>query len=68
MKYKVFKVVKRADLPRGAKVISTTWATMKKSNGKLSGQLNVCGFEHLDGQHYSSDSVSSPVKSCIIFT
>jgi len=34
-KYKVFKEIKRSEVPDNAKFVSTTWALKKKSNGTL---------------------------------
>jgi hypothetical protein len=48
MKFKVFKPVKRSELPDGAKVLSTTWAMKKKSNGTFRARLNARGFEQID--------------------
>ena len=38
----VFEAFKMADLPKGTKVIDTTWAMKKKSSGTLRGRVNVC--------------------------
>lgn len=62
-KFKVFKVVKRSDMPAKAKILTTTWAMKKKSNGKLRGRLNARGFEQVEGQHFYADSISSPVTN-----
>jgi hypothetical protein len=40
-KYEVFKAVKRSELPRNAKVLSTTWAMKKKANGKFRARLTA---------------------------
>jgi Reverse transcriptase (RNA-dependent DNA polymerase) len=61
VKYEVWKPVNRKDLPKGAKVLSTTWAMKKKSNGKFRARLNARGFEQIDGIHYDEDTKSSPV-------
>jgi hypothetical protein len=37
----VFEKVKLSKLPSDAKVIDTTWAMKKKSNGTLCGRINV---------------------------
>lgn len=63
MKFNALKRVKKKDLPRGAKVMSTTWAMKQKSNGKLRARLNARGFQQIDGLHYASDSTSSPVTN-----
>eukprot|EP00956_Cyclotella_meneghiniana_P045257 scaffold361015_cov103-Cyclotella_meneghiniana.AAC.2 len=57
-KYKVFKVIPRSEVPKGTKILSTTWAMKKKSNGKLRGRLtNVRGFEQLECQHYMAENI-----------
>ena len=38
-------------LPEGAKVITSTWAYEKKSNGINHGRLNVKGFEQIAEKH-----------------
>lgn len=48
----VFEVVKRSELPDGVTVIDTVWAVKKKSNGKLCGRVNICGFKQIEGQHF----------------
>jgi hypothetical protein len=62
-RFKVFKVAKRSELPTGAKVLSTTWAMKKKTNGKRRARLNARGYEQLEGSHYFADSISSPVSN-----
>lgn len=64
-KYKVFTPVKRADLEAGAKILTTTWAMKKKTNGKFRGRLNARGYEQLEGTHYFSDSIAAPVSNPI---
>ena len=53
--------IKRSDLPPGTKLLTTTWAMKKKSNGKFHGRLNLRGFQQVAGQHCATDSVSAPV-------
>jgi hypothetical protein len=47
----VFEPVKMSKVPKGVKLIDTTWAMKKKSNGTLCGRVNVRGFKQIDGQH-----------------
>ena len=54
--------VKRKDVP-SAKIMTSTWAMKKKSNGKFRGRLNLQGFEQRDGEHFISTSISSPVTN-----
>ena len=62
-KYKVFQPVKIKDVPRQAKVLTSTWAMKKKSNGKRRARMNMRGYEQVDGEHYDSASISSPVTN-----
>ena len=45
LKYDVFKPVKKKDVPNEAKILTTTWAMKKKSNGSYRARLNMRGFE-----------------------
>jgi hypothetical protein len=58
--HKVFRLVKRSDIPKDAKVLTSTWAMKKKSNGKYRARLNARGYEQVDGEHYDSNDVASP--------
>ena len=59
----MFDVVNKADLKPGTKVIDSTWACKKKSNGTLRGRLNARGFKQIDGQHYDGSSIHAPVTN-----
>ena len=63
LKYGVFERVKHDDVPENAKVLTTTWAMKKKSNGTYSARMNMQGFEQEDGEHYDSSTISSPVTN-----
>ena len=63
VKHKVWKGVPRSAVPKGAKILTSTWAMKKKSNGKLRGRINARGFEQKDGEHYDSTSIASPVAN-----
>ena len=45
---KVFEAVNRKDLPPGTKIIDSTWACKKKSNGTLRARIVAQGFRHVD--------------------
>jgi hypothetical protein len=47
----VWEPVKKSLLPKGSKVIDSTWACKKKSTGKLCGRLNARGFKQAEGVH-----------------
>ena len=62
-KHQVFKPVKRDTVPSNAKIVTTTWAMKKKSNGKYKAWCNMRGFEQKEGIHYDKNSISSPVTN-----
>ena len=41
------------------------WAMKLKSNGTHRGRLNSRGYEQVDGSHYASDSIDTPVTNPI---
>ena len=61
----MFAPVLKKDVPDGAKGLTTTWAMKNKANGSYRARLNMRGFEQVDGMHYDSNDVSSPVVSDI---
>ena len=63
IKYKVFEPVKKEDVPKDAKFISTTWAMKRKSNGVRRARLNMRGFEQEEGVHYDPSSTAAPVTN-----
>ena len=62
----VFEPVKMSKVPKGVKLIDTTWAMKKKSSGTLCGRVNVRGFKQIGGQHYNGTSISAPVTNAMI--
>jgi hypothetical protein len=61
--YKVFQPVLRTELPEKAKILTSTWAMKKKSNGVYRARINARGYEQIDGEHYDSHAISSPVTN-----
>jgi hypothetical protein len=61
----VFVKVKLCELPSEVKIIDTTWAMKKKSNGTLHRRINVRGFRQVEGQHFDASSISAPVTNGI---
>jgi hypothetical protein len=59
VKNNAWEPVKKSLLPKGAKVIDSTWACKKKkkSTGKLCRHLNACGFKQVEGVHYDGTSM-----------
>jgi Reverse transcriptase (RNA-dependent DNA polymerase) len=65
MEHKVFKLVRRASVPKGSKVLTSTWAMKKKSNGTFRARVNGRGYEQEDGEHYDQDDVASPMVNIV---
>lgn len=63
VKMGVWEAVPKNKVPKDAKVISTTWAMKKKSNGTFRARVNARGFMQVAGEHYNADSISSPVTN-----
>jgi hypothetical protein len=63
VKNQVWRAVPKKDVPRNAEVMSSTWAMKKKSNGTYRARLNARGYEQVDGIHYDSSNISSPVTN-----
>ena len=51
VKNNAWEPVKKSSLPKGTKVIDSTWACMKKSIGKLHVRLNAHRFKQVEGVH-----------------
>jgi hypothetical protein len=70
----VFEPVKTSEVPKGVKLIDTTWAMKKKdttwamkkkSSGTLCGRVNIRGLKQINGQHYDGTSISAPVTNAM---
>lgn len=57
----VFKAVKKQDVPKFAKILTSTWAMKQKADGTLRARVNARGFEQRPGEHYEETGISSPV-------
>jgi hypothetical protein len=55
--------VQKSLLPKGTKVIDSTWACKKNSTEKLCGCLNAGGFKQVEGVHYNGTSTHAPVTN-----
>ena len=62
-KYSVLKQVYIKDLPKHAKILTTTWAMKKKANGVFRARMNARGFEQQKGIHYDPDGLAAPVAN-----
>jgi hypothetical protein len=60
-KSEALKIVPIADVPKGAKVVSTTWAMKNKANGTFRARLNMRGYEQVENVHYDPAWTSAPV-------
>ncbi len=49
VKNDVWEPVKKSSLPKGIKVIDSTWACKERSTINLRGRLNTCGFKQVEG-------------------
>ena len=65
VKHKAVLAMPRSQVPKGAKIMDSAWACKKKSNGVFRARLNLRGFKQVDGEHFDSHSVSSPVANII---
>ena len=61
MKHKVWKVVKKEDVPTGAIVLGSTWAMKQKADGTKRARVNARGYQQIPGVHYDKTNISSPV-------
>jgi hypothetical protein len=57
----IWTSVSRREVPTGAKMLSSTWAMKKKSNGKYIVRLNARGYGQVGGVHYDLTINSSPL-------
>jgi hypothetical protein len=63
VKRQVWRTELKKDVPKGAKILTSTWAMKKKVNGIYRARLNAIGYEQVDGQHFDSTNISSPVTN-----
>jgi hypothetical protein len=59
----VWLAVPRKDVPAGAIIVSSTLVVKKKSNGQYRAILIARGYEQIDGVHYDSTRIYSPVTN-----
>jgi hypothetical protein len=60
---KVWRAVPKNYVPKNAKVMYSTWAMKKNSNGTYCARLNARGYKQVDGIHYDTSNISSPVTN-----
>ena len=59
---RVWEPLDKKDLSEGAKVMTSTRACKKKSNGTYFGQLNDWGFKQIAGKHFDPTSTGPSDK------
>jgi hypothetical protein len=59
--HKVFQTIACEEVPRGSKILTSTWAMKKNANGVHQARLNARGYEQVDGEHYNEDAKFAPV-------
>ena len=59
----VWSPVPKSEVPADAKILTSTWAMKKKSNGTYRARLNGRGFEQVPGIHFDPKSIAAPVVS-----
>ena len=65
IKYDVFEETNMADVPEGAKILTSAWAMKKKSDGTFRARVNGRGFEQIEGEHFREEERSVPVVNDI---
>eukprot|EP00957_Ditylum_brightwellii_P038555 2913909-Ditylum_brightwellii.AAC.1 len=59
----VWHPVKLNKVPKGAKVLTSTWACKLKFNGTKRARINGRGYEQIDSVHYDSTSIHALVTN-----
>jgi ATP phosphoribosyltransferase regulatory subunit HisZ len=57
----VWRAELRKDIPKNAKVLTSTWATKKNASGRFRERLNARGYEQVDREHFDSTNMLSPL-------
>jgi hypothetical protein len=55
--------VPKTSIDSKAKILISTWAMKKKSNGKYRARFNARGYKQIDGIHYDEDAKAAPVTN-----
>jgi hypothetical protein len=58
--HEVFQTVPCEEVPKGSKILMSTWAMKKKAYGVHRARLNARGYKQVDGEHYDEDSKFAP--------
>ena len=62
-KYNFWTSIKFKDVSAEANVLTSTWSMDKKFSGLHIARLNTRGYEQVDGVHYYSANIASPVNN-----
>jgi hypothetical protein len=62
----VFEPMKLSKVPKGVKLVDTTWTMKKKSSDTFRGRANVRGLKQMNEQHYDGTCNSVPVTNAMI--
>ena len=65
VKASAFKVIKHSILNLNEKLITSTQAMKKKSNGKYCARLHTCSYKQECGIHYKYNEISFPIVNDI---
>jgi hypothetical protein len=63
--YVVFQPVDVNEIPKDAKILTSTWAMKKKADRTYRARLTARGYEQIDGLHFDSSDTSAPVVNDI---
>jgi aspartyl/asparaginyl-tRNA synthetase len=59
--YEVFQPVDVNEIPKDAKILTSTWAMKKKADVTYRARLTASGYEQIDGLHFDSSDPSASV-------
>jgi hypothetical protein len=59
----VWRAELKKDVPKGDKVLTSTWAMKKKVSVRYKSRLKARYYEEVDGEHYDSTIISLPVTN-----
>ena len=62
-KYSVWTTTKLKDVPKGTRVITSTWAMKKNASRTYRARLNTRGFHQVEGAHYDTEDIASLVTN-----
>jgi len=57
----VFQPIDKNQVPKNAKILTSTWSMKLKADGTKRARLNARNIEQITGEHYNETGVSSPI-------